>query len=159
VTLAQVIQCRVSRWWLKIFEGYGRTPSRPNVRYYLRESVIFTSDFFFFHRKIRFGDSGFLSLTSQLWRLPSLHCFNLCGELSNNYKTELLSPCFLNWLIIRSWRWRRNVPPKRWLTLKGLHGVVSQKQELFIITAVRTTDHRGLILMNVSLEGCIRSAR
>jgi hypothetical protein len=26
-----------------------------------------------------------------------------------------------------TWRWRRHVPPKRWLTFNGLHGVISQK--------------------------------
>jgi hypothetical protein len=33
------------------------------------------------------------------------------------------------WLIIRPWRWRRHVPPKSRLALKGLHGVISQKKE------------------------------
>jgi hypothetical protein len=30
------------------------------------------------------------------------------------------------------WRWRQHVPPKRRLTINGLHGVISQKIELFI---------------------------
>jgi hypothetical protein len=46
---------------------------------------------------------------------------------------------FLSWLIIlRPWRWRRHVPPKRQLNFNGLHGVISHKTELFIATAVRT---------------------
>jgi hypothetical protein len=32
------------------------------------------------------------------------------------------------------------VPPKRWMTFNGLHGVISQKIELFITTAVRTSN-------------------
>jgi hypothetical protein len=44
------------------------------------------------------------------------------------------------WLIFRYWRWRRHVPPKRRLTFNGLHSVISQKVELFITTAVRTSD-------------------
>jgi hypothetical protein len=37
---------------------------------------------------------------------------------------------------------------KRWLTFNGLHGVISQKMELFITTVVRTsnptiTDYKG----------------
>jgi hypothetical protein len=35
--------------------------------------------------------------------------------------------------IFRPWRWTRYVPQKRRLTLIGLHGVISQKIELFII--------------------------
>jgi hypothetical protein len=33
------------------------------------------------------------------------------------------------------WRWRWYVPPKRGLTLNELHGIMSQKTELFITTA------------------------
>jgi hypothetical protein len=42
----------------------------------------------------------------------------------------LPSSCwFLAWLILRIWRWRRNVPPKHWLTFIRLHGDVFQKME------------------------------
>jgi hypothetical protein len=37
-------------------------------------------------------------------------------------------------------KWMRHVPPKRRLTYNGLHGVVYQKTELFITTAVGTSD-------------------
>jgi hypothetical protein len=37
-----------------------------------------------------------------------------------------------------TWRWRRHVPPKCHLTFNRLHGIISQKTELFITTAVRT---------------------
>jgi hypothetical protein len=43
-------------------------------------------------------------------------------------------------LFLRPWRWRRYVPPKRPLTLNGLHGVISQKMILFITTAVKTSN-------------------
>jgi hypothetical protein len=36
-------------------------------------------------------------------------------------------------------RWRQHVSPKRQLTFNGLHGIISQKIELFITTAVRTS--------------------
>jgi hypothetical protein len=39
----------------------------------------------------------------------------------------LFSSWFLARLILRPWRWRRYVTPKRQLTFSGLHGVVSQK--------------------------------
>jgi hypothetical protein len=44
---------------------------------------------------------------------------------------HLLSRWFLAWLILRPWRWRQHVPSKRRLTFNGLHGVISQKIELF----------------------------
>jgi hypothetical protein len=34
----------------------------------------------------------------------------------------------------------KHVPPKRWLKLNGLHGVISQKMILFITTAVKTSN-------------------
>jgi hypothetical protein len=34
----------------------------------------------------------------------------------------------------------RHVPPKRWLAFNGLHSVISQKIELFITTALRTSN-------------------
>jgi hypothetical protein len=37
-------------------------------------------------------------------------------------------------------RWRRHVPPKRRLTLNGLHGVISQKMIFFITTVVKTSN-------------------
>jgi hypothetical protein len=36
------------------------------------------------------------------------------------------------WLILRPWRWRRHIPLKRRLTFIGLHGLISQKTELFL---------------------------
>jgi hypothetical protein len=42
-----------------------------------------------------------------------------------------LSSWYLAWLILRPWRWRRYVPPKRRLAFNGLHGVISQKLVLF----------------------------
>jgi hypothetical protein len=51
---------------------------------------------------------------------------------------------FLAQLIIRPWRWKQYVPPKRRLTLNGLHGVISQKMVRFITTAVRTSNPTSL---------------
>jgi hypothetical protein len=53
---------------------------------------------------------------------------------------HLLSSWFFARLIFRAWRWRRYVPPKRRLTFTGLHGVISQKTELFITAAARTSN-------------------
>jgi hypothetical protein len=58
---------------------------------------------------------------------------------------QVLSPWFLAQLIFRPWRWRRYVPPKRRLTLNGLHGVICQKMVLFITAAVRTSNSWRLL--------------
>jgi hypothetical protein len=42
--------------------------------------------------------------------------------------------------VLLPWRCWRHVPPKRLSTFNGLHGVISQKTELFITTAVRTSN-------------------
>jgi hypothetical protein len=47
---------------------------------------------------------------------------------------------FLTRLILRPLSRRRHVPPKRRLTFNGLHCVISQKIELFLTTAVRTSN-------------------
>jgi hypothetical protein len=57
-------------------------------------------------------------------------------------KTALL--WFLAVLIL-PWRGRRHVPPKRRLTFNGLYGVISQMLELFITTAVRTSNRTYFI--------------
>jgi hypothetical protein len=43
-----------------------------------------------------------------------------------------LACSLLCWTILRPWRWRRYVAPKRRVQLYGLHGVISQKMILFI---------------------------
>jgi hypothetical protein len=56
---------------------------------------------------------------------------------------------------LRPWIRRRYFPPKRRLPFNGLHGVISQKTALFIITSVRTSnstyilnDYRNWITIN-----------
>jgi hypothetical protein len=59
--------------------------------------------------------------------------------------SDMLSRWFLARLILRPWRWRRHVLPKRRLTFNGLHGVISQKIRFFIPTAVRTSNLKTAI--------------
>jgi hypothetical protein len=54
---------------------------------------------------------------------------------------------FLARLILRPWRWRQYVTPKRRLTFTGLHGVISQKIVLFITTALRTSNPSSTYLI------------
>jgi hypothetical protein len=59
----------------------------------------------------------------------------------SNIESLLFASCwFLAWLILRPWRWRRCFPPNHRLTFTGLHGVISHTIELFIATAVRTSN-------------------
>jgi hypothetical protein len=51
----------------------------------------------------------------------------------------LASRCYLAWLL-RPWRRRRHVPQKRRSTFSGLHILAFLKIELFITTAVRTSN-------------------
>jgi hypothetical protein len=64
-------------------------------------------------------------------------------------QAELRSRWFLAWFILRLRRWRRHVPPKHRLTFNGLHGVISQKIELFIITAMKTSNPTYLYIIRM----------
>lgn len=44
-------------------------------------------------------------------------------------------------------RWRRHVPSKHQLIFKRIHGIISQKIDLFITAAVRTSD-AAVVLKN-----------
>jgi hypothetical protein len=61
------------------------------------------------------------------------------GEKRNAYRILVRKPEGKKPLR-RPWRWRLHVPPKRRLAFNKLHGVMSQKVELFIATAVRTSN-------------------
>jgi hypothetical protein len=64
----------------------------------------------------------------------------LRGFLQSPVASTCFHAGFLLSLFFLPWRWRRYVPPKRRLTLNGLHGVIFQKKALFIVTAVRTSN-------------------
>jgi hypothetical protein len=53
---------------------------------------------------------------------------------------------FLAWHTLQPWRWRQRVLPKCWLTLNRLHGIISQKIELFCYYSYYSRE-----LMNVRL--------
>jgi hypothetical protein len=52
----------------------------------------------------------------------------------------MLSRWVLAWFILRPRRWSRYDPLKRRSNFNGLHGVISQKIERFITTAVRASN-------------------
>jgi hypothetical protein len=85
----------------------------------------------------RFPSGGTLSsVRCEIWRAQqSMH--HLWNDSADIYEIWLLggglywNTFFLARLIVRPWRWRWHVLPKLRLTFNGLHGVISQKIELF----------------------------
>jgi hypothetical protein len=79
-----------------------------------------------------------------------------CSELKVNQRSGKTSRLYLQgWIVThaknqneaegskQSWNlciWSRHLPLKRSLTSNAIHGVISQKAELFITTAVRTSN-------------------
>jgi hypothetical protein len=47
---------------------------------------------------------------------------------------------FLTWLTLKLLTWRRHGLPKRWLSFNEIHDVISQKTELFMSTATRSSN-------------------
>jgi hypothetical protein len=70
---------------------------------------------------------GFEVLTAVVMKSSTFWDIMSCSQLI----CYLLSPWFLARLILRPWRYRRYVPPKRRLTFSGLHDVMSQKTAFF----------------------------
>jgi hypothetical protein len=77
-----------------------------------------------------------LKVNRRFGRIYNLHLYGRWIDQSRNHP---LPGWFLARLILRPWRWNRRVIPKCLLLFNGLHGVISQKIVLFIITAVRTS--------------------
>jgi hypothetical protein len=59
------------------------------------------------------------------------------------------------WLIFWSWRWRRHVSSKRWLTFNGLHGVISQKKDLI---SVSETEDCRIIALGRPHTNCVKTS-
>jgi hypothetical protein len=72
-----------------------------------------------------------------IWRSQS-------GLFEEYFATCLHAGVLLGLFILRPWKWRRYVPPKRRLTLNGLQGVISLKIVLFIFY----TTSKGSFLRN-----------
>jgi hypothetical protein len=71
------------------------------------------------------------------WSLSWVISIQSTPSRPNSLRSTLILSTQLAWKK-KSWRYRQNIPPKRRLTFKRLHGVISQKIELSITTAVRT---------------------
>jgi hypothetical protein len=52
------------------------------------------------------------------------------------------------WPILWSWRWMWYVPPTHRLTFSKLHGIMTQKTELFITTAMRIANRTSLYIVS-----------
>jgi hypothetical protein len=68
------------------------------------------------------------------WRFGGTCSLHLRGRRISQARSQRESrwqaELFLASLILRSWRWRRHIPPKRWSTFSGLRGVMHQIIEL-----------------------------
>jgi hypothetical protein len=63
----------------------------------------------------------------------------------SRWQAELCFPLVSCLAYFSTWRWRRHIPQKRRLTFNGLHGFISLKTELFITTAVRTSNPTRIV--------------
>jgi hypothetical protein len=68
------------------------------------------------------------------WNITPCSTLKVNLRFGGTYRLQLATSFhagFLLSLFFRPWSWRRHVPPKRLLTLNGLHGVMSQKIVFF----------------------------
>jgi hypothetical protein len=93
------------------------------------------------------------------WDITSCSALSINRRFGGTYQLHLLLRWFLSQLIFIPWRWRRCVPPKRRLTLNGLHGVIyrgnsNYKERCVALVSRKSLDiihHAGFIQVS---EGC-----
>jgi hypothetical protein len=80
---------------------------------------------------------GLEAFTAVVMKIPVFWDITLCSSLKFNRRFRgtcrlhikicwlSISRLFLAWLILRTWRWKRYVSPKRWLAFNGLLVVIS----------------------------------
>jgi hypothetical protein len=69
---------------------------------------------------------------------------HLPGEIisqTSNERESVTSIVFFTWLILRPWRWRRHIPPKRRFNLNELHSFIYRKIEFFISPVIPHADY------------------
>jgi hypothetical protein len=71
---------------------------------------------------------------------------------ARNQTRHLLPHWFLTRIILRPWRWKRYIPPKRKFTFNGLNSLICQKIVLFITTIVRTSNPTFPKVIQVQLK-------
>jgi hypothetical protein len=83
--------------------------------------------------------------TNSIYISYAATCFNFLSVIIrwvNYISWRVLSTCRLH---LQGRRWKRYVPSNHRLTFNGLHGIKFQKKELYITTAVRTSDPRSAV--------------
>jgi hypothetical protein len=129
-------------------QTFGRTPWAGGNCW---DDYFQTLDIFFSKEFCLLEHNAMESLESQLAfrRTMSPWSSGKTSKATVNVASSLLpaSCWFLAWLTLQPWRCRRHVPPKRRLTCNGLHGVISQNIETFIITAVRAPNPANCFLI------------
>jgi hypothetical protein len=86
--------------------------------------------------KVNWSFGGTFCLHFQSQRISHARYYHEAG--SNQSCLLSASYLFLVLLILWPWGLRRHLPPKHRLTFNGLHGIISQKIELFYIYNFKT---------------------
>jgi hypothetical protein len=73
-----------------------------------------------------------------LLTLPRITYYSAVFWVVTPYSSDIIQHFLYTASLIEPWS--RRVPPKRWLSFNGLHDALSQKTELFITAAARTSD-------------------
>jgi hypothetical protein len=81
--------------------------------------------------------------SSGLKNKPSRQIWGGYSWIRSTSSACYVSSWFLVWFILRTWRWKRHVPPKRWLTFNGMDGIIFH----IIITDLRISHPTKLILI------------
>jgi hypothetical protein len=90
------------------------------------------------------------------WRIVVSMSLELEREASQHAECTLLVACSHALLTLSPWRWKEYISQKCWETCTWLHSIASQLTELFIVTAVRTSDLVGMIKFYVKY--CTRTS-
>jgi hypothetical protein len=91
-------------------------------------------------KQVRYKRTAWTMKSSIFWDITP---YSPCKVNRRFGGTALLDTCVMwvfAWLILWPWRLSRDVPPKRPLTVNGLHGIKCKEIEFFITAAVRTSD-------------------
>jgi hypothetical protein len=123
-TLSERGKCRLHLQGRKIIWERNQVESRRQASWFLAQLIFLTL-------KMEAIYSSETSVDTQLTTRRYIPEDGTC---------HLLLRWFIAQLIFLPWKWRRYIPPKRRLTLNGLHGVISQKM------VHATCFHAGLLL-------------
>jgi hypothetical protein len=131
--------------------------------------IVVILSYFFYHigsevltavttKNIIFWDITLLSSLKVNRRFGGIYRLHIQGRGISQATNQLcllpVSNWFLVWLNSSPWLWRRHVPPKRRLTFTRLHGIISQKIQVFMFFTVsyfKISDQLTNLVFKISL--------